>query len=100
MRRNPKKRAVNYNNCQNHEFSFDENQLYPSKNSTFAMDKSYSVILITSLPESERMRSRDRDINSILRNTVTDGELVSFKFFCGGLRNLGKCEVFSRPSGI
>lgn len=64
------------------------------------MDKSYSVILITSLPESERMRSRDRDINSILRNTVTDGELVSFKFFCGGLRNLGKCEVFSRPSGI
>ena len=20
-----------YNNCQNHEFSFDENQLYPSK---------------------------------------------------------------------
>lgn len=54
---------------------------YIPQNSTFAMDKSYSVILITSLPESERMRSRDRDINSILRNTVTDGELVSFKFF-------------------
>ena len=31
MRRNPKKRAANYNNCQNYEFSFDENQLYPSK---------------------------------------------------------------------
>lgn len=31
MRRNPKERAGNYNNCQNHEFSFDENQLYPSK---------------------------------------------------------------------
>lgn len=54
---------------------------YIPQNSTFAMDKSYSVILITSLPESERMRSRGRDINSILRNTVTDGELVSFKFF-------------------
>ena len=70
------------------------------KTMNFLLMKINSVILITSLPESERMRSRDRDINSILRNTVTDGELVSFKFFCGGLRNLGKCEVFSRPSGI
>ncbi len=47
------------------------------------LDKSYSVILIISLYLSVKMKKRDRD-KSILRSTVTDGELVSFKFFLVG----------------